>query len=82
MAATPMRLLTGNGPLWLGVLLLVLAVTLLVLLWRMAGAEDRRRAAQRRRHRDLHLDLDQRLSDVETYLFGDPPPAEDDECPN
>lgn len=77
-----MRFLIGNGPLWLGALLLALAITLLVWLWRMAGAEDRRRTAQRRRHRDLHLDLHQRLTEVESYLFGGPPPDEDDEWPN
>jgi hypothetical protein len=76
-----MRFLTGNGPLWLGALLLALAITLLVWLWRVAGAEDRRRAARRRRHHDLHLDLDQRLTEVETYLFGAIPLDEDDEWP-
>lgn len=64
----------GNGPPWLGALLLGLAVILLVLLWRAAGAEDARRAAQRERHLAEHRDLGRRVADIEDYLFNDEPP--------
>jgi hypothetical protein len=72
----------GNGPPWLGALLLGIAVALLVLLWRAAGAEDKRRAAQRRRHLAEHRDLADRVGDIERYLFNDEPPGGEDQWPN
>jgi membrane protein implicated in regulation of membrane protease activity len=71
----------GNGPPWLAALLFLLAVTLLVLVWRAAEAEDKRRAAQRRRHAAEHRDLANRLADIERYLFNEPFEG-DDEWPN
>jgi hypothetical protein len=72
----------GNGPPWLGALLLGLAVTLLVLLWRAAGAEDQRRAAQRQRHLAEHRDMARRVAEIENYLFNDEPSGDDDQWPN
>jgi hypothetical protein len=72
----------GNGSAWLGAFLLALAVTLLVLLWRAAGAEDERRAAQRRRHLAEHRDLGRRVADIEDYLFNDEPSGDDDQWQN